>query len=48
MPITYVQSDVDVELGAGCHRADDLWAGGLRGGLCGDAGLGMDGLYVGE
>lgn len=43
-----MKSDVDVDVGAGGHGAYDLWAGGLRGGLCLDAGLGSDRLYVGK
>lgn len=41
-----MESDVDVDMGTGGHRADDLWAGGLRGG--GDAGLGRNRLRAGK
>ena len=38
--------DVDIELGTGGRGVDDLWAGGLRGVLRGDAGLGSNRINV--
>lgn len=43
-----MKSDVDIDVGTGGHRVDDLRAGGLRGGLCEDAGWGYDRICVGN
>ena len=45
-PVSYVDIDVDIELGTGGRGVDDLWAGGLRGVLRGDAGLGSNRINV--
>lgn len=45
-PVSYVDIDVDIELGTGGRGVDDLWAGGLRGVLCGDADLGSNRIDV--
>lgn len=36
-PVSYVESDVDIDVRTGGHRADHLWGGGLGGRLCVDA-----------
>lgn len=43
-----MESDADVDLGIAGHGADELWAGGLRGGLWGDDGLGAHRVIVGK
>lgn len=46
-PISNVEGNVDVDMGTCGDGADDVGAGGLRGGLSGDAGLERGRLCVG-
>lgn len=45
-PVSDVESDIHIDLWTSGHGADDVWGGGLGGGLCMDAVLGRKNLFA--
>lgn len=45
-PVSYMESDIHIDLWTSGHGADDVWGGGLGGGLCVDAVLGRKNLFA--